>query len=183
MSIYTKLETELAIEPEETQTEMASDQHGEIGAIIIGALVNFVYPRKLGRVFNAQTSFVLSPGQPARMPDAAFIKRERMAAWSDSDVPFAPDLAVEVMSRSDDWSEVVRKAQSYLQAGSSLVWVVDPYAQNIFVFKPSTHVLMLTPQAELNGDTLLPGFSFRVGDLFEQPTLTSDANGSNPVNN
>lgn len=145
---------------------MASDQHGEIGAIIIAALVNFVYPRKLGRVFNVQTSFKLNDNQPSRMPDAAFVKMERLPGLKDEDISFAPDLAVEIISRNDDWSQVVRKAETYLQAGSALVWVVDPYGQNVFVFQANQHMLMLTPPDELDGAGILPGFKLKISEIF-----------------
>lgn len=94
----------LASQEGRQDVEMASDQHGEIGAIVIGALVNYVCPNKYGRVFNAQTNFKLNADQPPRLPDAAFVAAERLPALRDADIPFAPDLAVEVISRNDDWS-------------------------------------------------------------------------------
>ena len=151
---------------EAQQAEMASDQHGEIGAILIWRLSEYVYPNRLGRVFNAQTSFKLNPAQPARMPDAAFVQAERLPIWNDDEVAFAPDLAVEVMSRHDDWSDTVHKARSYLEAGSKLVWVVDPYEQNVFVFQTGQHMVMLTPPDELDGYAVLPGFKLKVNALF-----------------
>ena len=106
------------LQTQEQQIEQASDQHGEIGTILIWSLFEFVYPHKLGRVFNAQTSFKL-----------------QLPGWNDSEIPFAPDLAVEVMSRTDDWSEIAQRTRAYLKAESKLVWVVDPYEQNVFVFR------------------------------------------------
>lgn len=156
------------IEEQLENSDMASDQHGEIGAILIWRLSDFVYPNKLGRVFNAQTSFRINENLPPRMPDAAFVKADRMPALNDEDVPFAPDLAVEVMSRTDDWSDISRRARNYLQAGSQLVWVIDPYEQNVFVFKSGQHVTMLPPDANLEGENILPGFKLKVSELFEQ---------------
>lgn len=156
-----------AVEEQLEKTDTASDQHGEIGAILIWRLSEFVYPNKLGRVFNAQTSFRINENLPPRMPDAAFVRAERLPALNDEDIPFAPDLAIEVISRSDDWSEISRRARNYLQAGSKLVWVIDPYEQNVFVFKAGSHVIMLPPDAELEGEDLLLGFKLKVAALFQ----------------
>ena len=40
-------------------------------------------------------------------------------------VPFAPDLAVEVLSPNDRPDEVEEKVQEWLAAGSRAVWTVD----------------------------------------------------------
>ena len=53
---------------------------------------------------------------------------ERLAAITkpEKHIPFAPDLAVEVLSPNDEDDEVEEKAQMWLRAGSLLVWNVDP---------------------------------------------------------
>jgi len=47
--------------------------------------------------------------------------------------PIAPDLAVEVVSPHDLYSEVEAKVNDYLGAGVSLVWVVDPPTRSVRV--------------------------------------------------
>lgn len=157
---------EAEVQELQAEAEMASEQHGEIGAILIWKLSAFVYPNKLGRVLNAQTGFRLSNDQPARMPAAAFVKAERLPNRIDEDIPFAPDLAVEVISRGDDWSEITHKARNYLQAGTSLVWVVDPYEQNVFVFRDGHRLEICTTENELDGGEVLPGFKLKISELF-----------------
>jgi hypothetical protein len=48
--------------------------------------------------------------------------------WNGSggDLPFAPDLAVEVISFSDSFADVETKARVWLERGARLVWVVEP---------------------------------------------------------
>lgn len=40
-------------------------------------------------------------------------------------VPFAPDIAIEILSASERAVDVSRKAHEYLAAGSKEVWIVD----------------------------------------------------------
>ena len=51
-------------------------------------------------------------------------------------IPFAPDLAVEVLSPNDRADEVEEKVQLWLRAGSLLVWVVDPENRTVVVHRP-----------------------------------------------
>lgn len=153
---------------EELLEEMASGVHGEIGAIITGSLVAYVYPKKLGRVFNAQTSFEIGGIPPKRQPDVAFVTLSRMPTRIDEDVPFAPDLAVEVISRNDDWSEIIGKVRQYQQAGVSLIWVIDPYGREVFVYHQNDPLpRLLGPTEQLDGENIVPGFKLDVSILFE----------------
>ena len=48
--------------------------------------------------------------------------------------PGAPDLAVEVLSPDDRAAAVLAKVQSWLDAGSAAVWVVDPKTRTVSVY-------------------------------------------------
>lgn len=138
------IETDTVQTTDEEQPQMASGIHGEIGAIITWNLSAYVYPKKLGRVFIAQTNFKINDVAPPKQPDVAFISTERLPVNVDEDIPFAPDLAVEISSRSDDWSEIVKKAKLYIQSGVKLVWAIDPYDHNVFVFRPDQPTQLYT---------------------------------------
>lgn len=159
--------TDLQLEqPGEELQEVASGLHGEVGALVIGALVSYVYAHDLGRVFTAQTTFKVSGAPPNRQPDAAFVSAERMPEIVDEDVPYAPDLAVEVISRTDDWSELVNKAENYLKNGVRMVWIIDPYGKGAFIHRPGRPVRLLNLTDELDGEEVLPGFKMPVKALF-----------------
>ncbi|WP_259204573.1 Uma2 family endonuclease [Salinibacter ruber] len=63
----------------------------------------------------------------------------------------APDLCVEVMSESNDWSEMDEKRALYLEAGAEEVWVVDKDGAVRFFRKQ-----------QLEASELVPGFPERV---------------------
>ena len=70
----------------------------------------------------------------------------------------APDLAVEVVSPDDSLAVLTRKAQRYLDAGSRLVWVVDPQRRPGHRAPPRWHDRAYHPDGGgLSGGTYLLG--------------------------
>lgn len=165
MTIETK-ENLAQIEKVAETEKVTSGLHGEIGSILHWHLANYVYPNKLGRLFIDQTSFKAGGTPPARQLDLAFVAAGRMPSSIDEDVPLAPDIAVEVISRTDDWSDISNKAKSYIKDGVRLVWVIDPYDLNIYVYRADRHKLTLNLEDELDGEDVLPGFKLSVKSLF-----------------
>ena len=110
-----------------------------------------------------------------RRPDAAFVSYER---WpKDRPMPLAgnawevvPDLAVEVVSPTDLFEELMDKIAEYFQAGVRLVWVVSPRLRMIQVYESLTQLRILTAADELDGGAVLPGFRTPVAALFPQST-------------
>lgn len=80
--------------------------------------------------------------------------------------PFAPDLAVEVVSPSDRASDVEAKVGDYLAAGTRLIWIVDPAARVVRVHRSLRDVQVLAEDAELTGGDVLPRFRCPVQRLF-----------------
>ncbi len=79
-------------------------RHGKIGSKILRLLGNHVEANGLGDTFNAETGFLIERNpDTVRGADVAFVRRERLdqiTNW-DKHIPFAPDLAIEVVSPSD----------------------------------------------------------------------------------
>lgn len=102
-----------------------------------------------------------------RAPDVAFISKDRLAKGiPERFADFPPDLAVEVLSPEDTASEVLRKVEEYLTAGVRLLWVVDLATQTVTVYRSLQDVKILTPDQELDGGEVLPGFRTKVAELF-----------------
>ncbi len=153
-------------ENEELQ-EMAGGIPGEIGSLMNHYLVAHVYSNKLGRVFNAQTDFLL-PTIGKRQPDVAFVSYDRLSVNVREAVPVAPDLAVEVVSKTDDFYEVDDKVDEYLKAGVRLIWVVRPIRKVVEVYHQDHPKMQVrTTDDELDGEDVLPGFKLKVSMLFQ----------------
>lgn len=145
-------------------------EHGDIGGQLEGLLWQHVRKHRLGKVFLAETGFLLaSDPDTVRAPDIAFIRKERIprdrpraAFW-----PGAPDLAVEVVSPGDTFSEVVEKVQEWLDAGAMMVWVVDPKRHSVTVYGAPSDIRVLSENDELSGEEVVPGFRCAVREIFE----------------
>ena len=78
-------------------------------------------------------------------------------------VPFAPDIAVEVLSPSEHNLEVTRKVREYLGAGSQEVWLLDHANAELQVRTKSG--IRLLQAGDVLDSPLLPGFAVAVTDL------------------
>lgn len=140
---------------------------GWIGGQLVAYLAEHVRPGRLGWVFPADTGFVLYHDRATvRSPDAAFVRLDRLPELTNAFVPIAPDLAAEVLSPSDRMPDAMSKVAMYLQAGVRLVWLVDPEAMTITVFRPDAALRVLGVGDTLDGGDVLPGFSVPVAELF-----------------
>ena len=148
----------------------AGHEHGEIAGALFAAIHTFVHQHKLGKVYAAETGFILSRNpDTVRAPDAAFVSAGRAAQQKRREGFFdgAPDLAVEVVSPEDTAEEVEVKVLEYLRAGTKLVWVANPRARTITTYRSLDKVRVLTPNDTLDGDDVLPGFAVAVNEIFE----------------
>src|SRR5262249_15289253 len=78
-------------------------------------------------------------------------------------------LAVEVLSPSDRMDRTQRKITDYLQTGVEMVWVADPEARTVTVYRPDRGPRCLGESEEITGEDILPGFRCRVRDFFVIP--------------
>jgi Uma2 family endonuclease len=155
------------IDGEPIELSPAAGRSGWISATIGALLANHVRQSRLGWAFSAETGFILfDDRQTVRSPDAAVVLRHRLAELPDSFVPMAPDLAVEVLSPSDRMADALAKVAMYLQAGTPLVWFVNPATRTVVVFRSETDPVMLSEGDTLDGGDVLPGFSVPVAEIF-----------------
>jgi Uma2 family endonuclease len=120
------------------------------------------------------------PGNQIRMPDVAFFSWARLPDGEIPDDPapeIAPDLAVEVLSRSNSAGEMSRKLREYFEAGVRLVWYVDPLAKSVTVYTSLARSKVVPLTGTLDGGKVLPGFELPVRDLFAIKKGRANKNG------
>lgn len=142
-----------------------SGEHGEISVNLIVPLGAYVQENQLGRVYIPDTGFRV--GERVLIPDIAFISNARLPEERRKAFEIPPDLAVEVVSPSDVQFRIVQKVLNYLDAGTQLVWVVEPVAQTVTIYRSETDITLLTREDTLTGEEVVPGFSCEVWRLFE----------------
>ena len=147
-------------------------EHGVRGMRLAGPLTMYIYQHSLGEVLHPDTRYVLDEDEEGirrmRGPDLSFIRRERMPLppYPPGFVRLVPDLIVEVRSPHDTFSELRRRINDFLEAGTRLAWLVDPLKRTVTVFAPGRELHTLDAAAELDGEDIVPGFRLAVGSIF-----------------
>ena len=142
-----------------------SREHGEISVNVIHYLYTHVYENKIGRLYTAETTFQV--GERTVKPDIAFVSTDRLTGDKTKGFSIPPDLAIEVISPSDVQSRIAEKALAYLEAGTRLVWVLEPVTKTVTVYRSETDIETLTRNDTLTGEDVVPGFVCSVVHLFE----------------
>lgn len=157
------------VEGEIVELASSSKKNTVIAARIAYYLNTCVIPADLGYVSGADGGFQLG-ARTVRLPDTAFISKERAGGLEGAVLSGAPDLAVEVISDSETPREVLDKARAYLEAGAALVWTVYPDAQVVDVYRLTRDSSMIVDTVgaggTLSGAPALPGFTLPLADLF-----------------
>jgi Uma2 family endonuclease len=132
-------------------------------------LVTFVDQQKLG-VVAGEAGMMQLRRALVRMPDVAFIAWSKFPGGHVTSEPaplIAPDLAVEILSPSNTKREMARKLREYFDAGTRLVWYVDPQPRTVAVFTSvGDPNVVLSEKETLDGGDVLPGFALPLADLF-----------------
>lgn len=139
--------------------------HGEISSKLHICLGLHVEENRLGQLYIAETTFQLD--DRAVKPDIAFVSTDRLPENREKASPVPPDLAVEVVSPTDKHYDVTEKALAYLRAGTRLVWVIEPIAKTVMVYRSETDFTVLNYEDTLTGENVVEGFSCPVAQLFE----------------
>jgi Uma2 family endonuclease len=138
----------------------------------IGMLIgSFVRPKRLGIVTGADGTYILSQEpQTIVMPDIAFVAWDHVPGRTRPDgyIPVPPDLAIEVVSPTDEPGKIATKRDLYRRAGVPLVWWIYPNRRSVVVFRGGQQVAELGEGDELDGDPILPGFRLPVAEIFAE---------------
>ncbi len=150
---------------------------GSIMALLTLHVGRYVLAHLLGRMTAAETGYILHQGAGGQdtvlAPSLAFVRAERIpVVLPEFFVPFAPDLAVEVLSPSNADVEITAEVDAYLRYGTRMVWVVHPKGRRINVYCPTAEVnqasvRFLSVNDTLDGEDVLPGFTLPLRQLFE----------------
>jgi Uma2 family endonuclease len=130
-------------------------------------LANWADVNGQGLVFDSSTGFIL-PNGAIRSPDAAWVTRSRLETLRPDPnrfLPLCPDFAIELRSASDDLNTVRAKMQEYLKNGMQLGWLLNPYDQQVEIYRMGQPVEGLKSPAELSGEMVLPEFVLQLDGI------------------
>ncbi|MBI1257094.1 MAG: hypothetical protein GC204_06460 [Chloroflexi bacterium] len=131
----------------------------------------------IGEVFQEATYVLADSPQwvkNSRIPDVMFVSAEKITQFKQ-EIPDAenkpyiliPDIVIEIVSPTDQYSEINRRVKRYLSDGVRLILIVDPEIREIAVHRlGSEQQTNLSGDAVLDGSDVLPGFQLSLTDIF-----------------
>ncbi len=148
--------------------EPPSTEHGRTQGNLAYFITDFVRRNRLGVVFGQDTGFrIESDPDTVRAPDTAYLAQERVAQIPNRGyASLAPDLVAEIISPDDRPGEVLAKIGQWLNAGTKLVWVIEPRLTETRVYRGDGSLTIVPADGSLDGEDVLPGFSCRLVDIF-----------------
>ena len=155
-----------------------------LATLLTARIETFAQQHQLGRAMQEMLFDLTIATGRRRRPDVAFVSFDRWPltrriprteAWE-----VVPNLAVEVVSRTDSVDSIVDKIADYFHAGVERVWVVFPSQEQVYVYDSPSSVRILTRTDELSGDLILPHFRLPLIELFESAEAVEEPRQARP---
>lgn len=155
------------------EKDMASRLHGRIENRLNYLLTHHLETHNLeGHIYPSDTTYVLEGTkkkiEKALLPDISYVAPGRESEEELDDFHYIPpDLAIEIISSSEQPGEIAAKVKTYLQFGVKQVWNVYPTQKQVMVYTAESE----NPTTYSEGDTiaggdLLPELALKVADIF-----------------
>lgn len=132
---------------------------------------------KSGTVTDSNGGYIL-PNGAMRAPDVAWINREKISRIPKEKqkkfLPACPDFVIELLSESDNLSELKAKMKEWIENGTQLGWLIDPKKKQTHVYQPNQENIIENFATDLTGENVLEGFSVNLIELFEIGAAETD---------
>jgi Uma2 family endonuclease len=145
-------------------------RHNKLRDRLVALLLLYVEERNLGLLISEQ-EFDFDGN--AHGPDVALINPADVPLMAEERrvQPIVPSLAIEIVSRNDTFEMLMEKAARYRTCGTREVWVLAPKTRQAFVLSEERQAILNDTQPFESPQ--LPGFSVRLGELFDRCRVVS----------
>ncbi|MFV0442682.1 MAG: Uma2 family endonuclease [Planctomycetaceae bacterium] len=155
-----------------TLVEKAHMSHVENSytTVIAFYLHAYLMRTRLGKGFTEGAMYALLGGD-IRLPDFTVCLNDKFPTGKVprvSYVEFAPDLALEVLSKSNTAKEIRSKREILFASGTKLIWVLNPATRTVDIYTSVDNPITLTEADVLTGGNVLPGFELSIADWFRE---------------
>jgi Uma2 family endonuclease len=144
----------------------------EISSILIRLLGNWVYPRRLGRVFDSAGGFIM-PDTNVKAPDVSFVRAARLRQSPRYFGELVPDLVVEIKSQSDRIKPIETKVLKFIELGAIVGILIDPDEETVTIYRSTGEPTVLGNGDILTVAELFPGWELPVSELWP-PIFTEE---------
>lgn len=151
-------------------SEIPFPRYGEICCEIVYRLGRFLETHHLGHL-TCNNSGIITQRDPdtVRGADVAFYSFQRVPSRQlpDGYLDVSPELVFEVRSLSERWGQILAKVGEFLEAGVTIVCVLDQMTERCHLYRNEEDVQIFLPDQELTLPDVLPEFRVVVGRFFE----------------
>jgi len=143
--------------------------HEELFAYLFVMMRGFATARKLGVVLGSRT-LVRIDERNGFEPDLLFVSEARRHLLTEQALLGAPDVAVEIVSKSSRTQDRDAKFAGYERAGVLEYWLFDPAHAEAAFYRRTPDGLFedATPADGAFASTALPGFRLNAASLFAE---------------
>ena len=155
-----------------------ANEHESVSSELYTLLNIHVSLNNLGRVTHEKLMISLTRNDYE--PDICFFKKEKAAKFKEGQKIFpAPDMVVEVLSRSTEKNDRGIKFSDYALHGIKEYWIIDPRQKNIEKYLLKNKAYQLDEKIH-NGNivtsTIIKGFSIPAKALFNKKAFLETLN-------
>jgi Uma2 family endonuclease len=148
------------------------ERHGVVCGNATGIFWYFTRQSKQGYVCANDTGLVLERDpDTVRGADVA-VYREAAGTLQQLTLKYSPRLpalAIEVLSPNDRIGKMLKRINLFLARGVEMVWLLDPEAYTIAVWRAGQPNLVFEAGEEITGFDIFPDFRCPVADFFAVP--------------
>jgi Uma2 family endonuclease len=153
------------------------ERHGLVCANVATMLNLYARKRRKGYALCNDPGVILERDpDTVRGPDVVYFEKsksyDQMNPKLAEDVP---TLAAEILSPSDRIGNMTARVNEFLKAGMALVWLIDPEARDVTVYRPGRNSYRVELGKDLTGDDVLPEFRCPVAEFFYSPDEQEEA--------
>ena len=144
---------------------MPNAKHSGVSTRLSAEIWFYLKKNKIGRIYN-EAHFQI--GADKRVPDVAFVSADRIPPTGEPEKfwSFAPDLAVEIVSPTDFYQDVLDKIDEYFKAQVKQVWLINPEKENLTIYFSFDETKVLSKTDILTCEQILPNFRLKLSDIF-----------------
>ncbi len=142
--------------------------HQNIIGNIYQLLRPFVESNDIERVFLSPIDVRLTDTD-VYQPDLIFIQKDHVSKIGRDKLNVIPDLAVEVLSPSSAFYDLMHKKTVYAESGVAEYWIVDPKDETVEIFRQDGGRFVSDAyfkNSDVLQSPLFPGFTMKLEDVF-----------------
>jgi Uma2 family endonuclease len=129
---------------------------------------DYLRANPIGKIFVAPLDTYLSDIN-VYQPDLLFIRKQNLAIVEEHGVEGAPDLAIEILSKTTAKYDLGIKRSIYARTGVEELWIIDPTKRTLAVYRLTEN--SETPAATYKGkqkftSEVLPGLTIVLTEVF-----------------